>query len=71
MEPRLVRWATAAAERLAGQDAARENARVAATALARGRVDRIEVEHFLDHHVSSHPFRERVLSRREPHRGAR
>lgn len=50
MGPRLVRIAAAAAERLADQGVARENARVAATDLARGRVDRLEVEHFLENH---------------------
>lgn len=48
MAPRLVRLATAAAERLADQGVARENARLAATALAQGRVDRLEVEHYLE-----------------------
>jgi hypothetical protein len=45
---RLVRIATAAAERLADQGVARENARIAATVLAQGRVDRLEVEHYLE-----------------------
>ena len=53
MGPRLVRIAAAAAERLADQGVARENARVAATDLARGRVDRLEVEHFLETHPLS------------------
>jgi hypothetical protein len=48
MARRLVRMATKAAERLADQGVALENARDAATALARGRVDRLEVEHFLE-----------------------
>ena len=51
MGPRLVRIAAAAAERLADQGVARENARVAATTLAQGRVDRLEVEHFLENHA--------------------
>jgi hypothetical protein len=51
MGPRLVRIAAAAAERFADQGVARENARVAATDLARGRVDRLEVEHFLENHA--------------------
>lgn len=53
MGPRLVRIAAAAAERLADQGVARENARVAATDLARGRVDRLEVEHFLENHAQA------------------
>lgn len=48
MARRLVRMATRAAERLADQGVALENARDAATALARGRVDRLEVEHYLE-----------------------
>ena len=48
MGPRLIRIAAAAAERLADQGAARENARIAATALAQGRVDRLEVENYLE-----------------------
>lgn len=48
MGPRLVRIAAAAAERLADQGVARENARVAATTLAQGRVDRLEVENYLE-----------------------
>ncbi len=55
MGPRLVRIAAAAAERLADQGAARENARIAATRLAQGRVDRLEVENYLAQHVRSHP----------------
>ena len=50
MGPLLVSFAVGAAERLARHDIARENARVAATALARDRVDRLEVEHFLEQH---------------------
>jgi len=60
MGPRLVRIAAAAAERLADQGAARENARIAATHLAQGRVDRLEVENYLAQHVRSHPLRQRV-----------
>ena len=60
MGPRLVRIAAAAAERLADQGVARENARVAATDLARGRVDRLEVEHFLESHSRSQPLRTQV-----------
>ena len=51
MGPRLVRIAAAAAERFVEQGVARENARVAATTLAQGRVDRLEVEHFLENHA--------------------
>lgn len=47
----LVSFAVDAAERLARHDVARENARVAATALARARVDRLEVEHFVQEHT--------------------
>ena len=51
MGPRIVRIASATVDRLVGQEVARENARTAASALAQGRVDRLEVEHFLEQHV--------------------
>ena len=51
MGPRLVRLAAVAVERLGDQAVALENARSAATVLARGRVERLEVEHFLEQHV--------------------
>ena len=51
MGPRLVRLAAVAVERLGDQAVALENARTAATVLARGRVERLEVEHFLEQHV--------------------
>lgn len=70
MGPRIVRIAAAAAERLADQGAARENARIAATSLAQGRVDRLEVENFLAQHVSTHPLRQRVQDPSAPRRGA-
>jgi len=54
MGPRLVRIATATVDRLVGQEVARENARAAASALAQGRVDRLEVEHYLEQHVRAH-----------------
>lgn len=57
MGPRIVRIAAAAAERLADQGVARENARAAATALAQGRVDRLEVENFLENHARTHRVR--------------
>jgi hypothetical protein len=53
MGPRLVRIASATVDRLVGQDVARENARTAASALAQGRVNRLEVEHYLEQHVRS------------------
>ena len=51
MGPRLVRIASATVDRLVGQEVARENARTAASALAQGRVNRLEVEHYLEQHV--------------------
>jgi hypothetical protein len=48
MRPQLVRIVTRVAERLADQDLAVANARGAATALARSRVERLEVENFLE-----------------------
>jgi len=54
MGPRLVRIASATVDRLVGQQVARENARTAASTLAQGRVDRLEVEHFLEQHVEQH-----------------
>lgn len=48
MWPRMVRVAAEAVDRLAGQDTARHNARLAATDLTRGRVERLEVEHYLE-----------------------
>ena len=68
MGPRLVRIAAAAAERLADQGVARENARVAATTLAQGRVDRLEVEHFLENHARAQ--RPRPLTSEQMRRGA-
>lgn len=50
MKPQLVRIVTLVAERLADQDIALANARGAATALARRRVERLEVENFLEQH---------------------
>jgi hypothetical protein len=44
----MVRVAAEAVDRLAGQDTARHNARLAATDLTRGRVERLEVEHYLE-----------------------
>ncbi|NYD41811.1 hypothetical protein [Nocardioides panaciterrulae] len=52
-------------ERFVGQDVARENARTAASALARGRVHRLEVEHYLEQHV-----RARRPAALDPRRGA-
>ncbi len=48
MWPRMVRVAAEAVDRLAGQDTARHNARLAATDLTRGRVELLEVEHYLE-----------------------
>lgn len=55
MGPRLVRIASATVDRLVGQEVARENARSAASALAQGRVNRLEVEHYLEQHVRARP----------------
>ena len=66
MAPRLVRIAAAAAERLADQGVARENARTAATTLAQGRVDRLEVEHFLERHARA----QRPMTGEQVRRGA-
>lgn len=51
MGPRLVRLAAVAVERLGDQAVALENARSAATVLARGRVERLEVENYLEQRV--------------------
>jgi len=53
MGPRIVRIASATVDRLVGQEVARENARTAASALAQGRVNRLEVEHYLEQHVQA------------------
>ena len=51
MGPRLVRIASATVDRLVGQQVALENARTAASALAQRRVDRLEVDHYLEQHA--------------------
>ncbi len=63
MGPRLVRIAAAAAERLADQAVARENARIAATSMAQGRVDRLEVENFLEDHARARQGRPLIRGR--------
>jgi hypothetical protein len=57
MALRLVRFASAAAARFADQGVALENARSAATTLAQRRVDRLEVEHFLENHARARGHR--------------
>ena len=71
MGPKLVQIAADAVERLADQSVALENARVAATALARERVERLEVEHFLERHVGAAWESRPVSGRHQPSHAGR